>query len=100
MYAHRNNHAMGDISFIQSFLTSSIDTNLSLKHVGGHNLTPVTVEERERSAESWRGDTPKDSLCNNAPPPWLRLGNGYVIKLSTNFALNCMQHTLVEEVVE
>jgi len=46
-------------------------TYLGLEKVGRHDFAPVTVEERESSAEGWGGDSPKNSLGNDAPPAWL-----------------------------
>jgi hypothetical protein len=54
-----------------------------LEQVGGNNSTAVPVEESESSAEGRSGDTPEDSLGDDAPPSGL-----------------CIVDSLVEEVVE
>jgi hypothetical protein len=44
---------------------------LRLKEVGWDYFTAVAVEEGKRRAERRGGDTPEDSLRNDASPAWL-----------------------------
>ena len=60
-----------------------VASHLCLKQVGGNNSTAVPVEESESGAEGRGGDTPEDSLSDDAPPSWL-----------------CLVDSLVEEVVK
>lgn len=59
------------------------DAYLSLDEVGRDDFAPVTIEECQGGAERGGGDTPEDSLSDDAPPTGLSL-----------------VHSLVEEVVE
>lgn len=49
---------------------------LSLKNVGGDDLAPVTIQERESRRESRGWDTPENGLSDDAPPTGLCLVDG------------------------
>ena len=49
---------------------------LSLKDIGGNDLTPVTVQEGKGRREGRSGDTPENSLSDDASPAGLSLVYG------------------------
>lgn len=51
---------------------------LRLKDVCRDDLTAVTIEECKGGGEGRRGDTPENSLCNDAAPAGLSLVDGLV----------------------
>lgn len=51
---------------------------LSLQDICGNDFTSVAVKERQSCAERRGGDTPEDSLGDNASPAWLSLVDGFV----------------------